>query len=34
MSVSIGFDPLTGEAVTNVLSDVGIHSFLAVVIGY
>jgi hypothetical protein len=34
MSVSTGFDPPTGKAVTNVLSDVGIHSFLAVVTGY
>jgi hypothetical protein len=33
MSVSIGFNPSIGIAVINVLSDVGIHSFLVVVIG-
>jgi len=33
MSISIGFNPSIGIAVANVLSDVGIHSFLVVVIG-
>jgi hypothetical protein len=34
MSVSTGFNPSTGTAVANVLSDVGVHSFLAIVTGY
>ena len=33
MSVSTGFDSSIGKVVTNVLSDVRIHSFLVVVIG-
>ena len=33
MSVSTSFNPSIGKVVTNVLSDVGIHSFLVVVIG-
>jgi hypothetical protein len=34
MSISIGFNPSISTVVTNVLSDVGIHSFLVVVIGH
>jgi hypothetical protein len=33
MSVLIGFNPSIGKVVTNILLDIGIHSFLVVVIG-
>ena len=33
MSVSAGFNPPAGAAVADVLSDVGIHSFLAIATG-
>jgi hypothetical protein len=33
MSVSVGFNPPIGIVVTNILSDIGIYSFLVIVIG-